>query len=267
MRKYLLVIFVIAFLFSVIAVGETAPKAQAVVLAQSTYLSDYNFQLDQYRKNYAEYTNFKKDYDDRPTLNNEQKALLSARQTIISRELAWANFYLVLSESIAKPGVNYPLVNLATTNLATVANYHFGQATKANSIVTRTDLTAFTKEELVVLESERLSVVKAQVANKLAGLIKFQVDAKTAYDSLVPKLEAVKNEVSVKNGLDQIEVFSGQINAKIEAVAKKTTDFKQAEGSVNQFYSDTGESLKEIRGLQNRLVAVIIDLDTNYVRH
>lgn len=256
MKKLFLIIFAITFLFSA-----------GIVFAQGTYLSDYNFQLDQYRKNYAEYTNFKKDYDDRPTLNNEQKALLSAKQTIIARELTWANFYLLLSESIAKPGVSYPLVNQATTDLTTVANYHFNQVSKVDSIVTRTDLTAFTKEELTTLANERLPVVKAQVANKLATIIKFQVDAKTAYDSLVSKLESVKNEVSVKNGLDQIEVFSGQINGQIEAVAKKTTDFKQAEGSINQFYANTSEALKEIRTLQNRLVSVIIDLDTNYVRH
>lgn len=256
MKKFFLIIFATAFLFSA-----------GIVFAQSTYLSDYNFQLDQYRKNYAEYTNFKKDYDDRPTLNNEQKALLSARQAIISRELAWANFYLVLSESISKPGITYPLINRAIANLTGIANYHFGQASKAGNIVTRADLTNFTKEELTVLATQRQSITQAQVANKLAQLIKFQIDAKTAYDSLLPKLESVKNEVAVKNGLDQVQTYSAQINGQIEALAKKTTDFNLDQSNQNQFYEDTSEALKEIRGLQNRLVSVIIDLDTNYVRH
>ncbi len=256
MKKFFLIIFANIFLFSA-----------GIVFAQSTFLSDYNFQLDQYRKNYAEYTNFKKDYDDRPTLNNEQKALLSARQTIISRELAWANFYLVLSESISKPGVNYPLITEATTDLTGIANYHFTQANKATNIVTRADLTNFTKEELTVLATHRLSLTQAQTANKLAQLIKFQIDAKTAYDSLVPKLEAVKNDVVVKNGLDQVQTYSAQINAQIEALAKKTTDFDLDESNQSQFYENTSQSLREIRGLQNRLVTVIIDLDTNYVRH
>ena len=256
MKKFFLIIFTIVFLFSA-----------GVVLAQSTYLSDYNFQLDQYRKNYAEYTNFRKDYDDRPTLNNEQKALLSARQAIISRELARANFYLVLSESIGKPGVNYPLINQAATDLAGIANYHFGQAGKAGNIATRADLTNFTKEELTVLATHRRSITQAQVANKLAQMIKFQIDAKTAYDSLVGKLETVKNEVVVKNGLDQVQTYSAQINGQIEALAKKTTDFNLDQSNQNQFYEDTSQSLRQIRSLQNRLVSVIIDLDTNYVRH
>ena len=256
MKKFFLIIFTIVFLFSA-----------GVVLAQSTYLSDYNFQLDQYRKNYAEYTNFRKDYDDRPTLNNEQKALLSARQAIISRELARANFYLVLSESIGKPGVNYPLINQAATDLAGIANYHFGQAGKAGNIATRADLTNFTKEELTVLATYRRSITQAQVANKLAQMIKFQIDAKTAYDSLVGKLETVKNEVVVKNGLDQVQTYSAQINGQIEALAKKTTDFNLDQSNQNQFYEDTSQSLRQIRSLQNRLVSVIIDLDTNYVRH
>ena len=256
MKKILLFILALAFLFSA-----------GVVFAQSTYLSDYNFQLDQYRKNYAEYTNFKKDYDDRPTLNNEQKAILSAKQTIISRELAWANFYLVLSESISKPEINYPLITKATTDLTNIANDHFNQANKAGNIATRADLTNFTQDELVVLATHRLPVTQAQVANKLAQLIKFQIDAKTAYDSLVPKLEAVKNEVVVKNGLDQVQTYSAQINGQIEALAKKTTDFNLDESNQNQFYATASEALRGIRSLQNRLVAVIIDLDTNYVRH
>ena len=256
MKKTLLFILALAFLFSA-----------GVVFAQSTYLSDYNFQLDQYRQNYAEYTNFKKDYDERPTLNNEQKALLSAKQTIVSRELAWANFYLVLSESISKPEVNYPLITKATTDLTNIANDHFNQANKAGNIATRADLTSFTQEELTALAAHRLPVTQSQVANKLAQLIKFQIDAKTAYDSLVPKLEAVKNEVVVKNGLDQVQTYSAQINGQIEALAKKTTDFNLDESNQNQFYATASEALRGIRSLQNRLVAVIIDLDTNYVRH
>jgi len=98
-------------------------------------------------------------------------------------------------------------------------------------------------------------------------LIKFQIDAKIAYDSLVPKLEAVKNEVVVKNGLDQVQTYSAQINGQIEALAKKTTDFNLDESNQNQFYATASEALRGIRSLQNRLVAVIIDLDTNYVRH
>ncbi len=238
-----------------------------VIRAQNTHLSDYQYQVDQYRKNYAEYQNFKNDYNAHPTLNNEQKAILSAKQTIITRELAWASFVLVLSDTISNTLVTYPLTDKAVADLAAIAKYHFNQATVANTIVTRADLTTFTKNELKVTAGQRLALTQAQVASKLAQLIKFQVDTKTAYDFIFPKLDAVKDEVAVKNGLDQIQTLSGEINDQISALAKKTTDLNVDQFSSDQFYSDSSDTLILIRANINRLVNVIIDLDTNYVRH
>ncbi len=234
---------------------------------QTPYLSDYNFQLDQYRKNYAEYLNFKNDYLAHPTLDNEQKAILSAKQTISSRELAWANFILVLSDSIGSTGISYPLSDKAKADLATIAKYHFDQATAVGSVITRADLTIFTKNELKVTATHKLALSQAQVANKLIQLIKFQTDAKAAYNSLLPKLAAVADEVSVKNGLDQIQTSSIQINDQISTLAKKTSDLNVDQFSTDQLYSNSSEILIQIRAGINRLVNIIIDLDTNYVRH
>lgn len=255
--------FVVILLFAICFLSFAG-----IVLAQSTpYLSDYNFQLDQYRKNYAEYLNFKNDYIAHPTLNNEQKAILSAKQTISSRELAWANFVLVLSDSISGTGVNYPLSDKAIVDLAAIAKYHFGQATAVGNVVTRADLTAFTKNELKITATHKLALTQAQVASKLAQLIKFQTDAKAAYDSLLPKLNAVADEVTVKNGLDQIQTLSVQINDQIAALAKKTGNLNAGQFSAGQFYSDSSVVLAQIRSNLNRLVNIIIDLDTNYARH
>lgn len=234
---------------------------------QTPYLSDYNFQLDQYRKNYAEYQNFKKDYLAHPTLDNEQKAILSAKQTISSRELAWANFILVLSDSISSTGVSYPLSDKAKTDLAAIAKYHFGQATAVGSVVTRADLTTFTKNELKVTATHKLALTQAQVAGKLVQLIKFQIDAKTAYDSIFPKLNVVVDEVSVKNGLDQIQTSSVQINDQISTLARKTSDLAADQFSTDQFFTNSSEILAQIRGSIYRLINIIIDLDTNYVTH
>ncbi len=254
----------IAILLFVICYLLFSPKALA---DQTPYLSDYNFQLDQYRKNYAEYLNFKNDYLAHPTLDNEQKAILSAKQTISSRELAWANFILVLSDSIGSTGISYPLSDKAKADLATIAKYHFDQATAVGSVITRADLTIFTKNELKVTATHKLALSQAQVANKLVQLIKFQTDAKVAYDSLLPKLTAVVDEVSVKNGLDQIQTSSIQINDQISTLAKKTSDLNVDQFSTDQFYSNSSEILIQIRASINRLVNIIIDLDTNYVRH
>lgn len=249
-------LFTFYFLFAGSALAEATP-----------YLSDYNFQLDLYRKNYAEYLNFKNDYTAHPTLNNEQKALLSAKQTISSRELTWANFILVLSDTIGQTGVNYPLSDKAKVDLASITKYHFDQAVAVSSVVTRADLTAFTKNELKIISSHKLALTKAQVASKLAQLIKFQIDAKAAYDSLLPKLDVVRDEVTVKNGLDQIQTLSLQINDQIAALAQKTGALNVEQFSADQFYADSSEILSQIRGNINRLVNVIIDLDTNYARH
>ena len=241
--------------------------ATSAAFAQNTRLSDYQYQMDQYRKYYAEYSNFKSDYDAHPTLANEQKAIVSAKQAIAARELAWANFILVLSDTISDTGVNYPLTDKAVGDLAGIAKYHFDQAVATGSIVTRSDLTAFTRNELKVTAGHKLILTQAQVAGKLAQLIKFQIDAKAAYDVILPKLEGVKDEVTVQNGLDQIQTGSKEINDQISTLAQKTTDLNVEQFSRDQFYSDSTEVLTKIRNSVSRLMRVIIDLDTNYVRH
>ncbi len=235
--------------------------------AQNTHLSDYQYQLDKYRNNHAEYQNFKNDYVAHPTLSNEQKAIQSAKQTIASRELAWASYILVLSDSISVSDVTYPVSDKAVSDLAAIAKYHLGQATAVNAVVTRANLTAFTTNELKVTAGHKLTLTQAQVASKIAQLIKFQIDAKTAYDSIVPKLDPVKDEVTVKNGLDQIQTLSTQINNQISTLAQKTMSLNVDQFSANQFYSDSSDALSQIRDNINRLVKVIIDLDTNYVHH
>lgn len=238
-----------------------------LAFAQNTHLSDYQFQMDQYRKYYAEYSNFKSDYDAHPTLANEQKAIVSAKQAIIARELAWANFILVLSDTTSDTGVNYPLTDKAVGDLSGVAKYHFDQAVAAENIVTRSDLTAFTKNELKTTAGHKLIMTQAQVAGKLAQLIKFQVDAKAAYDVILPKLAPTRDEITVQNGLDMIQTGSQEINDQISALAKKATDLDIEQFSQDQFYSDSTQVLIKIRNSVGRLVDVIIDLDTNYVRH
>lgn len=236
-------------------------------LAQNTHLSDYQYQIDQYRRNYAEYQNFKNDYLAHPTLNNEQKAILSAKQTIVSRELAWANFVLILSDTISDTGVNYPLTDKAIVDLAAIAKYHFDQAGLVAKVVTRADLTTFTKNGLKATAGHKLALTQAQVASKLAQLIRFQTDAQVASDSILPKLEEVRDEVTVMNGLDQIQTLNTQISDQITLLSQKTGGLNVEQFSSSQFLSDSSEILVQIRANINRLISVIIDLDTNYVRH
>ncbi len=238
-----------------------------LVFAQGNPESDYRFQLDQYRRYYAEYQNYKKDYEARPSLENEQKALLSAKQTIIARELAWANFYLIMGQSLLAPGVTYPLVTKAVTDMNSLASYHFNQASLAEKIVTRSDLTEYTLAEMKVLPTHGLPLTQAQIAIKVAQLIKLSKDAKSANDSLVPALSPVKEEITVQNGLSQIEAYSRQVNEQIETLSKKALELVFETANQPRFLDESSLALAEIRSNLRRLVDVIIDLDTNYVAH
>lgn len=233
--------------------------------AQNTYSSDYQFQLDRYRKYYAEYQNFKSDYDAHPTLNNEQKAILAAKQTINARELAWGNYALMLSEMISSTGVNYPFTSKAISDLALMAKYYFSQGTASESIVTRADLTLFTKNELKNTSSYKLILAQAQVAGKVAQLIKFQTESAAAYNSILPKLEKLKAEVAVANGLEQIQTYGQEVNNQINSLSEKVSKIDSQQYSQDRIYSESSQTLRQIRTTMNRLVNVIIDLDTNYV--
>lgn len=238
-----------------------------LVNAQGNNLSDYQYQLDLYRTNFAEYQILKNDYDAHPTLANEQKAILAAKRAIVSRELTLAYYFLTIVDSLTGSSVDYPLVNQAITDLNTIAQFHFGKSQEAGKIVTRSDLTQFTLKYLAAVAAQKDSIAHAQVANKIAQLIRFQREAKRAYDALVPTLQATIEDVNVQNGIGQIQVYSQQINDQIAALAESTKNTSFESRGVDQFFEDTSQTLIQIRSLQTRLINIIIDLDTNYANH
>ncbi len=227
-------------------------------------LSDYQYQLDQYRINYAEYQLFKKDYENNPTLNNEQKAVLAAKQAILSRELALAYFSFVMVDGLKSAEVDYPIVNKAIGDISTIGQFHFNQSQEAQKIVTKADITSFTKNYLEQVAKQKDIFAHAQVAGKIGALIRLQQEAKRAFDSLLPKLEVNMDNINVQNGLGQIKSYSGQINDQIEALAKNTAEISLENKDAQQFYDESGLVLSQIRALQNRLINIIIELDTNY---
>lgn len=249
-------ISVVIFLLSLFAAGAA--------FAIGTNLSDFQYQLDQYRINHAEYQLFKKDYENNPTLNNEQKAILAAKRAIASRELALAYFSFVMVDSLKSAEVEYPIVNKATGDMSTIGQFHFNQSQEAQKIITKTDITNFTKNYLEQVAKQKDIFAQAQVAGKIAGLIRLQQEAKRAYDALLPRLEANMDNVNVENGLGQIKSYSGQINDQIEALAKKTSETSLENKDAPQLYDESGLVLAQIRALQNRLINIIIELDTNY---
>ena len=88
MKKFLFIPLITISYYLLLFITSSGTLAQGLPIGRTeNNLSDYQYQLDQYRINYAEYQLFKNDYENNPTLNNEQKAVLAAKRAIISREL------------------------------------------------------------------------------------------------------------------------------------------------------------------------------------
>lgn len=257
MKKIIFVTIFVAFIaiFSVKA------------FAQGNNLSDYQYQLDQYRSNYSEFQILKNDYLAHSTLNNEQKAILSAKQTLSSRELTLSYYFLVLVDSIKSSAVDYPLVNTALNDLNDIAQFHFSESVQAGKIVTRQDLTAFTTKYSQQVAKQADIIARSQIANKIAQLIHLQQESKRAYDALLPSLQTKIDDVNVQNGIGQVQSFSQQINDQISALTQKASSISVLAQNSEQLYQDAQDTLSQIRAIQVRLINIIIDLDTNYANH
>ncbi|MBI3954794.1 hypothetical protein HY333_02000 [Candidatus Collierbacteria bacterium] len=254
MRVLGLILFALWLSFSPVRAQENAP-------------SDYRYQLDQYRRHYAEYQVYKTDFLNHQTLNNEQTAILAAKQAIIARELAKANFHLSLIPPLKALSLDQPIVERTISNLEKVASFHQSQSLAAQSITVKSDLTNFSLNYLKELP-ERNTIADAAYLNlKLAVLIRYQEEAKRAFDSILSKLKPRQDLVSVKNGLSQIETLANQINQKITALISGSDSLKTGDYNSKQFYDQSVETLTEIQSLQLKLVNLIIELDTNYVPH
>lgn len=239
----------------------------SVVHAQNTHYSDYQYQLDQYRSNYAEYQVLLKDWQDHPTLNNEQKALISAKQTLTSRELAAANFDLYFIDQISAPQVDHPLIAKSVTELSDIAKYHFDQAQAVGKIATKADLLAFTQSYLTTVATHANALIRAQVSNKIAQLLKYQKDYSAALTNLQPRLAANQDDIRVKNGLSQISSYDQQVTSSIADLTQNALAVDLEASDAINFTNNSVDSLSQIRALEGRIINIIIDLDTNYASH
>lgn len=236
------------------------------VNAQTNYQSDYQFQLDQYRKNYAVYQLYRQDYLNHQTLANEQKAILASKDVLVSRELALANFYWLQSANLTSTKVDFPIVLQSISELNQIGQYHFDQSVAVTKIQTTEDLTNFTKESRKNISAYEGKTVRAQVVSKIAKLVQFQLEIKRAYDALLPLLEAKRSNLSVQNGLSQIESYSTQSNDLLLALSDNLTKLDINATRAEQVYEQASETLNQVRSLEQRLIDLIIELDTAHVQ-
>ena len=251
--------FPIAIILLVIA-SITSP----FVLADAK--SDYDYQYGQYRTGYSEFVILKRDYLNTSSLDNQQKAMLSAKQTILARDLAKASLNWYLMDRIASYNIDYNPIKPVITSLDTARQYFLAQAKKSQSIITQEDLNKFTQSNLATI-SENDSIVKfGIVANKVAALVRIQTDSSIALDAIILKLPTpIPSGLAAR--IQELKDSSKIIDGKIDLLANNLNLADAVAESVNEiFFTSRVEKLVEIRELQLDWIDRLIDIDINYVQ-
>lgn len=233
-----------------------------VVFADSK--SDFDYQFSKYREHYLEYSIFKKDYLTNPTLDNQQKALLTIKQSLSARDLAKASFATHVRDLITVNKINYPILTPIINNLTVSQNYYQGEAKKSLALVTLADIDTYDKDySKSYLEPEK-NIKLGIVASKIAKLKYFHTQQEEALDKLKtklptsPSLRVAERITDLENGLNNISI---KINTMSELlVSEEGRDNTESE----IFFTSKLEPLSEIRTLQLNWLDLLIDLDLNY---
>jgi hypothetical protein len=228
--------------------------------------SDYDYQYGQYRQNYIEYTILKKDYLDRPSLDNQQKAILSAKQSIIARELAKASLAWYLTDLIHSSNVVYEPLRPLVASLETARIYFLGQAQKSQSIITEEDLRLYTDNYVKTVTPNDQSFKYGIIVNKITRMVRFQEDLQKAFNDLLPKLpESLPTTLNAR--IDELKEDKIGIDKKIEVLAQSLDPILGEENVDSEiFFTARTEKLSEIRSLQLDWIEKLIDIDINYVQ-
>lgn len=238
------------------------------IFAENTPESDYQYQLSQYRRNYAEFQIYKKDFLANNTLDNEQKAILAAQNTIASRELTMASFIRILKQSIYNSQVNQPIFIEAQDSLDTLLDYHLEQSQNVTQIQTKKDLAEFTAKSQSQLANNQATIDSIQVVNKLSKLINFVEKIDKQYALLMPQLENKKNLALVASGIEEIEKNRVKINDDIDLVVKQINIIKSSNLATRRKATETANAaLSRIQLNERLIINRLIDFDKNYVDH
>lgn len=228
--------------------------------------SDYDYQYGRYRLNYPEYSLLRADYLNTPSLDNQQKVILSAKQTIVSRDLAKASFAWYLMDLISGSKTNYMPVQPIYSALAISREFFLAEAQKSQSIVTQEDLKKFTQAYLRSVVHHDRMIKYGIVANKIATLVRIQMDSKAALESLMSKLPA-SLPATLTARIQELRDSSIVIDGKIELVAKNLNIIEaEEEADAEIFFSSRVEKFIEIRTLQLDWINKLIDIEKNYVQ-
>jgi hypothetical protein len=226
--------------------------------------SDYEYQYSQYRQNYIEYSVLKKDYLENPTLDNQQKAVLAAKQTLSSRDLAKANFAAYLLDLCQEKQTNYSPVKPILESLNTARNFFLAESEKSKSIVTPANLASYTQEYKLNTITHDRSFRTGVIACKISQLVRIQIQSKNALDVILPKL-STPFSTPIQTRINDIQALGNKINDTINTFTNKLFSAEEISSIDNDYYfSNKNETIRKIKTLQLKWIDSLIDIDVNY---
>ena len=251
---------IVIFLLLVMVAGFFTPSVFA------TAKTDYDFQWQQYRQNYSEFALLKRDYLANQTLDNQQKAILSAKQTLMARDLAKDAYARYLVDLINAQNTGYTALNPIIDRLKAASAFYVAEAQLSQKIITTNDLKTFALDYYDKTQIFDRSFEYGQIAVKIATLVRFQIDLKNNFDVLVPKLPDPL-PAALKARLDEVPSLAQNINDKIATISARIIP-ENEEGILNQenYFNPFVDKLDEIKTLQLNLVNQFVDMDINYVQ-
>lgn len=235
--------------------------------AKADAKSDFDYQYSKHRENFLEYTLYKKDYLSNPTLDNQQKALLAAKQSTNTRELTRASFAAYLRELIMANHLrSYPLADSLNSNLLAAQQFFLMESQKTLGVVTIADLDKFNQDYIVEYPKHERIIKAGIVGHKLARLKYFALKQDEAIKELKEKIPSTVS-VRVFERLDTLETDLATIHTKIDNLSDYLITEESLENTQSEvFFTSRVEFLAEIRSLQLEWMDKLIDLDLNYAK-
>lgn len=237
-------------------------NSTSFVMADSK--SDYDYQYGLYRQSYSEFIVLKKDYLDTSSLDNQQKAMLSAKQSILTRDLSKASLSWYIWDLIDASKIDYPPIKSIFNALAEARQFYLSESDKSKKIITTENLRRFTSEYQVSTERHDRILRYGLIANKIARLVRIQIDAQTSLEDLIPRLPTPL-PTTVAARLEELKTMHTSINTLLESLASELKPFDGDENvDADIFYSVRINKMNEILAIQTNWINRLIDLDLNY---
>jgi len=226
--------------------------------------SDYEYQYSRYRQNYIEYTILKKDFLANPTLDNQQKAVLAAKDTLSARDLAKASFASYLLSLCQEKQTNYAPIKPILDSLNAARVFFLSEAEKSQAIVTPANLAEFTGSYVTNTTEHDSSFRIGTVACKISQLVRIQIESKNALDVILPRL-ASPYSTSLQTRINDLQTQGNNINEEINTFTKKILSEESIESiNNNSYFNSKSETVKKIQSLQLKWIDSLIDIDLNY---